>query len=328
MTGTASKMKIIRLYETPRQAPDPCVATIGFFDGVHLGHQFLIRHVRQAAAEAGLRSMVITFDRHPRQVLAQDYRPQLLTTLDGKLARLEATGIDEVALLHFSRETAALTAREFMRLVLRDRLCVRKLVIGYDNRFGHNRAEGFDDYARYGRELGIEVIHNPAFRLNDIKVSSSVVRSFIGDGEVTLANQCLGYPFTLSGTVAHGFGEGHKIGFPTANIEVADPSLIIPANGVYAVKVRIGQEPAWHEGMMNIGVRPTFNNGGRSMEAHILDFDGDIYGRAITAAFFKRLRDERRFDSVAGLVAQLRKDKAAVRDYFNQIIAAKQGKEL
>jgi riboflavin kinase/FMN adenylyltransferase len=311
-------MKIIRLNEPPRQAPEPCVATIGFFDGVHLGHQFLIRHVRQAAAEAGLRSMVITFDRHPRQVLAQDYQPRLLTTLDDKLALLEATGIDEVALLHFSREMAALTAREFMRLVLRDRLNVRKLVIGYDNRFGHNRAEGFDDYVRYGRELGIEVIHNPAFVLNDTRVSSSVVRSFIGDGEVALANQCLGYPFTLSGTVGHGFGEGHKLGYPTANLDVADPSLIIPANGVYAVSVRVGGDTVWHRGMMNIGVRPTFDNGGRTLEVNILDFDADIYGRPMTVALRQRMRAEQRFDSPARLAAQLRQDERAVRDYFNQ----------
>lgn len=312
-------MKIIRLYETPRQAPEPCVATIGFFDGVHRGHQFLIRHVRQVAAEAHLRSMVITFDRHPRQVLAQDYQPQLLSTLDDKLRLLEATGIDEVALLHFSHEMAALTARDFMQRVLRDQLNVRRLVIGYDNRFGHNRAEGFDDYVGYGRELGIEVIHNPAYMLNDIRVSSSVVRSLVGDGEVALANQCLGYPFTLGGTVAHGFGEGHKLGYPTANLDVADRNLIIPANGVYAVSVRVGDDPAWRQGMMNIGVRPTFDNGGRTLEAHILDFSADIYGRPMTVAFRQRMRAEQRFNSPARLAAQLRQDERAVRDYFNQM---------
>lgn len=309
-------MKIIRLYETPRQAPEPCVATIGFFDGVHRGHQFLIRHVRQVAAEAHLRSMVITFDRHPRQVLAQDYQPQLLSTLDDKLRLLEATGIDDVALLHFSHEMAALTARDFMQRVLRDQLNVRRLVIGYDNRFGHNRAEGFDDYVGYGRELGIEVIHNPAFLLNDIKVSSSVVRSFVNSGEMELANQCLGHAFTLSGTVTHGFGEGHKIGFPTANLDVADANLIIPPNGVYAVQVRLGDDTAWRMGMMNIGIRPTFNNGGRTLEVNILDFDGDIYGRPMTVAFRKRMRDERRFDNAAQLAQQLKKDAIAIRAYF------------
>lgn len=313
---TESKMNIIRLYETPQHRPGPCVATIGFFDGVHRGHQFLIRHVRQEAAKAGLQSMVITFDRHPRQVLAQDYQPELLTTLDGKLHHLEATGIDNVALLHFSREMASLTAYDFMRLVLKAQLNVKKLVIGYDNRFGHNRSEGFDDYAGYGRELGIEVIQNPAFLLNDVKVSSSVVRSFVKDGEISLANQCLGYPFQLSGHVVHGFREGRKIGYPTANIEVTDSNLIVPANGVYAVKVRVGDDPAWHEGMMNIGVRPTFNNGNRSMEVNIFGFDGDIYGQPITAVFFKRMRDEQRFDSITRLAEQLHKDKEAVSDFF------------
>jgi riboflavin kinase/FMN adenylyltransferase len=203
-----------------------------------------------------------------------------------------------------------------MRLVLRDRLNVRKLVIGYDNRFGHNRAEGFDDYVGYGRELGIEVIHNPAFLLNDIKVSSSVVRSFVNSGEMELANQCLGHAFTLSGTVAHGFGEGHKLGYPTANLDVADANLIIPPNGVYAVQVRLGDDTAWRMGMMNIGIRPTFNNGGRTLEVNILDFDGDIYGRPMTVAFRKRMRDERRFDNAAQLAQQLKKDAIAIRAYF------------
>ena len=149
------------IYLNDNTAPlEPSVATIGFFDGVHRGHQFLISHVRQEAARSGLQSLVVTFDRHPRQVLRKDYQPELLSTLDSKLLLLSKTGVDATALLHFDEAMASLSARDFMAQILRDRLNVRKLIIGYDNRFGHNRSEGFDDYVRYGRELGIEVIHN------------------------------------------------------------------------------------------------------------------------------------------------------------------------
>lgn len=211
-------MEIIRLKDTVNPVLPASVATIGFFDGVHRGHQFLIRQVRQEAQASGLSSMVITFDQHPRQVLAQAYQPHLLTTLDEKLRRLSMTDIDYVVVLHFDSDMASLSAFDFMRTVLRDRLHVRQLVIGYDNRFGHRSAlaksEGFDDYVRYGEQLGIRVVHNPAFLLNDVKVSSSVVRSFLSVGEVELANQCLGYPFMLPGHVVHGYQEGRRIGFP------------------------------------------------------------------------------------------------------------------
>lgn len=311
-------MNVITLHNPPAATSPlpPCVATIGFFDGVHLGHQFLISHVKADAEKSSLASLVITFDHHPREVLGQDYQPRLLTTLDEKLRRLQSTGIDDVAVLHFDRAMSRLTACEFMQQVLKERLNVKKLVIGYDNRFGHNRAEGFDDYVHYGRELGIEVIHNEAFLLDGIKVSSSVVRKLLDEGDIELANRCLGYDFSLSGHVEHGFAEGRKLGYPTANLSLPDPHLLIPANGVYAVQAKIGDESLLHEGMMNIGTRPTFNGSSLSLETYIFDFYADIYGQPLTIVFKKRIREEQRFDGEEALAAQLHRDEAAIRQYF------------
>ena len=191
----------------------PCVATIGFFDGVHRGHQFLIHHLVEMARKEGLQSTVITFDAHPRKVLQADYQPEMLSTLDSKLLLLSKTEVDNAVVLHFDKAMAAMSAREFMQQVLHDHLNVRKLFIGYDHRFGHNREETFEDYVRYGKEMGIEVIRNEAFQIDGINISSSVIRSFLKEGEVEMAAQCLGFPYTLIGKVVNGFHEGRKLGF-------------------------------------------------------------------------------------------------------------------
>ena len=353
-----------------------CVATIGFFDGVHRGHCYLIERVKSMARADGLKSMVITFDRHPREVLQSDYRPQMLTTLAEKVRLLRDTGVDRVEVLHFTRSLAALSARDFMREVLRDRLGVRKLVIGYDHRFGHNRAEGFDDYVRYGQELGIEVVRNTEMRLNfkpidtsldidgnscqggreaessegnkvpsaitaDLHLSSSTVRRLLAEGNVGIAALLLDRHHMLFGHVAHGQAEGRRMGFPTANLDTTGYPLLVPARGVYAVAVRVCADdaqldtladprpvtmsldsfttslaPGWLPAMLNIGHRPTFGGTATTIEAHILNFAGDIYGRPMAVAFFDRIRDERRFDSVEALEDQLHEDRAAVARYF------------
>lgn len=307
------------IYLNDNTAPlEPCVATIGFFDGVHRGHQYLISHVRQEAARSRLRSLVVTFDRHPRQVLRQDYQPEMLSTLSTKLLLLSKTGIDTAALLHFDEQLASLSARDFMAEVLRDRLNVRKLVIGYDNRFGHNRSEGFDDYVRYGRELGIEVIHNPAFVLNDVNISSSVVRAFVKEGEVELANRCLGYPYTIAGKVVDGYKEGRRMGFPTANLDPATIGQLVPAGGVYAVKVRLENSMAFRPAMMNIGMRPTFGGHTQSLETYIFNFSENIYGRTLLVSFVRRIREERKFDNVTQLIEQLKEDEKTVEQLFEK----------
>ena len=317
--------------------PAGVVATIGFFDGVHRGHRYLIDKVMEMAHAHAQQSMVITFDRHPREVLQSDYQPQMLTTLNTKLRLLRETGVDRVEVLHFTRELAALSAREFMTQVLKERLGVTTLVIGYDHRFGHNRAEGFDDYVRYGKELGIEVVQSSELTMHISSssacsfaekwgkhVSSSAIRRLLKEGDVSRANLFLDRPHTITGCVTHGFAEGRKMGFPTANLDTTGYPLLIPANGVYGVWVKIGcadavmgkcetfDHASWLPAMLNIGMRPTFDGSTTTIEANIFDFDDDIYGQPMTIAFCFRLRNEQRFDSVEALEEQLHKDRKEV----------------
>lgn len=308
-----------KIYLDEKTTPGkPLVATIGFFDGVHRGHQFLIKQVCDEAKASGMESAVITFDEHPRKVLHQDYQPRLLSTLEEKLILLSRTGIDNVVVLHFDREMAGLSAHDFMEKVLRDRLNVKKLIIGYDNRFGHNRAEGFDDYVRMGHEMGIEVIQSQAFSLDGVNVSSSYIRKLIEKGELELANKCLGYPYAIYGKVVSGYQEGRKLGFPTANLDLSGSGQLVPANGVYGVKVRLQDSMQYRRGMMNIGTRPTFNGKNLSIEAYIFDFSGDIYGQTLVAAFIHRIRDEHKFDSAEELAEQMRNDAKIIEEQFDK----------
>mgnify|MGYP002521812520 FL=1 len=295
-----------------------CVATIGFFDGVHRGHQFLIRHLVETARQDGLASTVITFDEHPRKVLQSDYQPEMLSTLDSKLLLLSKTEVDNAVVLHFDRQMAALSAREFMQQVLHDHLNVKKLFIGYDHRFGHNRADTFDDYVRYGKEMGIEVIKNEAFQIDGINISSSVIRSFLKEGEIEMANRCLGYPYTIIGKVVNGYHEGRKLGFPTANLDMSHFGQLIPAPGVYAVNARMENTVVWKHGMMNIGTRPTFNGKGITLETHIFNFDGDIYDQLLLVSFVKRIRGEQKFDGPEELALQLKEDEETVLSLFDK----------
>ncbi len=297
-------------------AVQPSVATIGFFDGVHRGHRFLLDHVIAEAHADGLASMAVTFDRHPRQVLHSDYVPQALSTPDEKLQLLAATGIDYAAVLHFDRDMAACGARDFMRDILRDGLGVRRLVIGYDHRFGHNRAEGFDDYVRYGSALGITVEQAPALDASGEQVSSSLVRRLLLAGEVERAASCLGRPYSVSGVVVGGYREGRRMGFPTANLDIAHLGQMLPAVGVYATQVCIAGEEKPLHGMTNIGRRPTFGTHGVTVETYILDYAGDLYGLQMTLTFMSRLRGERPFGSPEALAAQLSEDREAVRRFF------------
>lgn len=296
----------------------PLVATIGFFDGVHRGHRYLIDQVIAEARNSGMESAVITFDEHPRKVLQQDYQPKLLSTLDAKLILLSRTKVDNAVVLHFDRAMASLSARDFMDEILSKRLNVRKLIIGYDNRFGHNRAEGFDDYVRMGHEMGIEVIQSQAFSLDGVNVSSSYIRKLIEKGELELANKCLGYPYAIYGKVVSGYQEGRKLGFPTANLDLSGSGQLVPANGVYGVKVRLQDSMQYRRGMMNIGTRPTFNGKNLSIEAYIFDFSGDIYGQTLVAAFIHRIRDEHKFDNAEELAEQMRNDAEIIEEQFDK----------
>lgn len=312
-------MKFITLTDPlPYQA---CVATIGFFDGVHRGHRFLIRQLTRYASGHDLASLLITFRTHPRQVMQAAYQPQLLTTYDEKCEQLATTGADCCLTLDFTTALAALSARRFMAEILKEKLSVKVLIIGYDHRFGHDRSEGFAEYVEYGRELGMEVVRADAFAMSEVNVSSSMVRACLAEGEVGMAARCLTRPYEITGRVVHGFHVGHELGFPTANIQVEDAQKLIPKNGVYAVWVKEktgGEEHVWG-GMLNIGLRPTMENGeNRTIEVHLLDFAGDLYGCRLTLSFVRRLRDERKFRNKGELVHQLREDEAMVRMILNK----------
>ena len=303
-------MQIIR--DTSAITPEPCVATIGFFDGVHAGHRYLIQQVKEIAAAKGLRSALVTFPVHPRKVMNVEYRPELLTTPE--ISLLADIGVDYCLMLDFTPEISRLTAREFMTQLLKERYQVKYLVIGYDHRFGHNRSEGFEDYVRYGKEIGIEVIRAKAYTSNieignepNIPVSSSLIRKLLHEGEVSLAAHCLKYEYFLDGIVVGGYQVGRKIGFPTANLRVDDPDKLIPADGVYAVWVTFDGKT--YMGMLNIGVRPTIDNGpNRTIEVNILHFHSDIYDKFIRLTFVKRTRPELKFSSIDELITQLHKD--------------------
>ena len=265
--------------------------------------------LKKVARERGVEACVITFDRHPRQVVQPEWCPEMLTTLEEKTQLLEATGIDRCEVLHFDWEMANQSAHDFMLHTLKEKLGVSILVTGYDNRFGHNRSEGFEDYVRYGKEIGIEVIKGEELTDGSNNVSSSSIRRMLKEGRIEDATRCLGREYQLTGTVVGGEHIGRTIGFPTANIRPDDSSKLIPANGVYAVDVwsqagDINRERA----MLNIGTRPTFNGTATTIEVHIPHFAGNLYGSTLSIAFLRKIREERKFDSPEALVEQLNKD--------------------
>ncbi len=258
--------------------------------------------MQDEARRRGARSLLITFDRHPRSVFAPDQTPRLLTSAEEKMALLRATGIDELYVLSFDRAMAALSARQFMQKVLKEQLGVTGLVMGYDHHFGRPQGEGFDDYCAYGHELGIDVVK--AHELEGEHVSSSAIRRALEAGDVARATRLLGRPYTWTGRVVHGHALGRQLGFPTANLEGLTPSKVLPACGAYAITTERSR------GMVNIGRRPTIDNGDNiTIEANLFDLNEDLYGQELTLSFIARLREEQRFDSEAQLAQQLQTDR-------------------
>lgn len=300
---------------------EPCVATIGFFDGVHQGHQYLIKNVVEQAHRQGIASVVVTFDKHPKAVLQPNNVPELLTTTEQKIQLLSQTGIDKVIVLHFTHNLAALTAQAFITRILHKQLHVQTLMIGYDNKFGHNRTEGFVDYVNYGKAVGMRVIENKVLTMGGeaVNISSSVIRKLLKKGEITKARQYLGYPYTLTSQVVRGYQEGRKLGFPTANLDLHQLEQLIPAKGVYAVKVQIDGKGIWHQGMTSIGTRPTYQGKDLSIETNILgNFHEDIYQHQLSVAIYERIRNEICFESAEALSKQMRVDAVSVSNVFNK----------
>jgi len=291
---------------TQQSGTQPKAVTVGFFDGLHIGHRFLIRELQCAAAEASLKTAIITFSGHPRKELHSDYCPQLITTNEEKTEAFEALGVDYCFVLPFTPGLAEMSAKEFMKTVLKEQIGASVLLIGYDHRFGKDRSESVDDYVKYGNELGIKVIAAPPLLEGHEISSSSVVRRQILAGKMREATALLTRPYQITGTVASGHKVGREIGFPTANLQIS-AEKILPPEGVYAVNVRMPQS---YSGMLYIGKRPTLDNGkNRSVEVNIFDFIGDIYGCELTVEIVERMRDDIHFSSVAALKKQLEADK-------------------
>lgn len=286
------------------------VATIGFFDGVHVGHRFLIKELQDWGKELNMPSAVITFPEHPRQVLHSDYRPKLLDTFQEKMERLETTGIDYCIALDFTYELSLYSAADFIRL-LAEEYHVKGLLIGYDHRFGHNRSDGFEQYVEYGGQVGMEVRKASPYDEGNIRVSSSEIRRLLQEGKVEMANALLTYPYQLRGRIVSGYKVGRTIGFPTANIEVDSPYKLFPKVGVYAVWVELlGKR---YKGMLYIGKRPTLQNGDNlTIEVNILDFSGNAYNDEITVSFVYAVREDKAFESVEALREQLERDRQTV----------------
>ena len=286
------------------------VATIGFFDGVHVGHRFLIKELQDWGKELDMPSAVITFPEHPRQVLHSDYRPKLLDTFQEKMERLETTGIDYCIALDFTYELSLYSAADFIRL-LAEEYHVKGLLIGYDHRFGHDRSDGFEQYVEYGGQVGMEVRKASPYDEGNIRVSSSEIRRLLQEGKVEMANALLTYPYQLRGRIVSGYKVGRTIGFPTANIEVDSPYKLLPKVGVYAVWVELlGKR---YKGMLYIGKRPTLQNGDNlTIEVNILGFSGNAYNDEITVSFVYAVREDKAFESVEALREQLEGDRQTV----------------
>ena len=304
-------MDVIRGVENIPTNLHCAVVTIGNFDGIHLGHQLIIRRLVEEARRENCPAIVISFDPHPKMVLHPERRPfYLITSMEEKIRLLAGLDVDTFILIPFSLEYARTTAEEFVRGVLADRLHIRKIIIGHDYTFGRGKEGNEAFLSSFGRLLGFEVEVMNAVRVGETTVSSTRIREALLAGEVHLAASLLGRPYNLSGRVVSGNRRGVRLGFPTANI--SPDKELVPARGVYAVQVLL--EGIRHKGALSIGINPTFSDERRSIEVYILDFNEDIYGKTLDMLFIERLRDEIRFTSPEELIAQVDRDIARVRE--------------
>lgn len=294
------------------------VITVGTFDGVHAGHRVLIDKVLEEAARRDARSVVVTFDPHPREIINPgDAGIKLLTSLPERREILEEMGVDLMAVIPFDRDFSLLSSEEFIEDVIYEKIGVSEFVIGYDHHFGRNREGTIETVKRLGGKLGFEAYVVSKQEVGNRTVSSTAIRRALSEkGNVRRAAEFLQRPYRLNAMVVHGDKRGKEIGFPTANLVAEDRRKVIPLDGVYAVRVRV--EGAWLEGMMNIGLRPTFEGEERVMEVHIFDFDAEIYGKSIQIRFIERIRDEMKFDGVDALVARLESDREAALDILGE----------
>lgn len=287
------------------------VVTIGTFDGVHIGHRKIIARIKELAEASGGETVILTFFPHPRMILhPEDEHIKLITTMAEKAVLLEQIGVDHLIITPFSRDFSNQSAEEYIRDVLVKKIGTKKIVIGYDHRFGKDRKGSLQDLLGLATEYGYEVIEIPEQDINDVAISSTRIRNALLTGDIEVANECLGYPFFITGKVIRGDQLGRTLGYPTANLMVAERYKLIPSDGIYAVKVKVeGKE---YKGMAYIGHRPTINGMTRNIEVNIFDFSTDIYNKELRMEFIHFVRGDIKFASLDELVVQLGKDKESV----------------
>lgn len=291
------------------------VVTSGTFDGVHVGHQRILKRLKEISLQSGGESVVLTFWPHPRMVVSEDSQDlQLLSTIDEKIELFESLGIQNLVIIPFTRAFSELTSEEFIQLVLVNKIHTKKLVIGYDHRFGRNREGSFEFLQKNCADYGFEVEEIPRQDIEDLAISSTRIRQALLSGQVGVAQDLLGRAYALSGTVVKGKQLGRTIGFPTANLHLHESYKLIPSNGVYIIKAHY-QNQAFNA-MLNIGVRPTVDGVSRTIEAHIFDFDKEIYGEDLKLELLSYLRPEQKFNGLDALVEQLHIDRQTSLQYF------------
>lgn len=294
---------------------DP-VVTIGSFDGVHKGHVQVIENLRRVAAKLRGESVIISFEPHPREILYPlEKRPGILTTLDEKVRILQSHGVEHLIILSFTKELADLSYSDFVKQILVDKLGIKGLVVGYDHRFGKNREGSFEVLKAMAERYHFYLEQEEAYEENQVNISSTKIRTALELGDVALVRDFLGYDYPISGKVVHGDKIGRELGFPTANIQLEDERKLLPASGVYAVRVLVGE--VMYNGMLNIGVRPTVSRSGIvRLEVNIFDFQEEIYGKTISVFLCFRVRGERKFNDIRELKSQLEVDKQCVLKYI------------
>ncbi|KPK58041.1 MAG: FMN adenylyltransferase [Gammaproteobacteria bacterium SG8_31] len=303
-------MELIRGIHNLKPRHRGCVATIGNYDGLHLGHRQVLRQLREQAAADGLPSLVMSFEPTPLEFFCGENAPARLSTFREKVEQFREIGIDRFFCVHFTWEVAEMSPEQFIRALLVGGIDVRHLVVGDDFRFGRDRSGNFDTLLASGRSYGFEVVDTPSFSVNGMRVSSTVVRDALARGDLELAERMLGRRYSMSGRVIRGDQLGRQLGYPTANMRVHRQKS--PLKGVYAV--RVGGLGEVRDAMASLGTRPTVDGREMRLEVHIFDFDEDIYGSHLRVEFVARLRDEQRFDSVELMAEQLARDAQSARD--------------
>ncbi|TPD68549.1 bifunctional riboflavin kinase/FAD synthetase [Flavobacterium microcysteis] len=295
----------------------PTVATLGTFDGVHLGHKKIIERLTQEAEKSNTESLVLTFFPHPRMVLQGNSDIQLLNTIQEKAELLKNIGLQNLIIHPFDQSFSQLGAEEFVKTILVDRFNIKKIIIGHDHRFGKNRSADINDLIAYGKIYDFEVEQISAEEIDEVSISSTKIRKALLSGDIQLANEYLGYNYFITGTVVKGRQLGRTIGFPTANLKIEEDYKLIPLNGVYIVKSYWNGKEVF--GMMNIGTNPTVDGKERTIETNFLDFEEDLYGKEMRIYFLQRIRSEEKFDSIDTLKAEIENDKIITQNFIKNL---------